>query len=245
MIARVGIFVGRVGAVWVQLALPVVYLLGTPVVWLLHRLVAAAVRRVVGPEPERTLKGRPLLARLVTHLAAAPTGNHLVRGLLVVAIAQFQQLLLVLFSLLTCEPTLQVVSLMPALSCASPTYAALQALAVALLSLLCALLVLPVGWLWLYRRRQRQRLGGRLFASAEDTGDLEPLMARWGVLMADYRPAVCWWEAWMLGRRVLLLAVRPSSVLCSVPSVIVPISPLTPVTHWRLIGGPVCVTDRV
>jgi hypothetical protein len=151
-----------------------------------------------------------------------------VRTLLLVSITQFNGVILTLFSTLACEPTTGRVYLIPALPCAAAGgLTPFQALMVVLLVLVCLLPLAMGGWL-LYMRRQPvlEPDGERYVTSpcverdraARSAGERDPkpengrlgerkVAARFAVLYHEYRPTLCWWEAWMLLRRVLLLAV--------------------------------------
>jgi hypothetical protein len=170
------------GAVAVQLVLPLLRLLSVLGLWALQRLVLRLLDVFVA-------RGSLWALRLFLLLQHGADRTGLIRTLLVVSITQFEGVMETLLSVLGCQRDSGRVYLIPAISCSDPIQGAATALVV-VVSLLPVAMTAYLLWL-----RHKHQLHD------------EHIKERYGVLFDEYDERWCFWEAWMLLRRVLLLGV--------------------------------------
>jgi hypothetical protein len=170
------------GAVAVQLVLPLLKLLSVLGLWALQRIVLRLLDVFVA-------RGSLWALRLFLLLQRGADRTGLIRTLLVVSITQFEGVVETLFSVLGCQRDSGRVYLIPAISCNDPIQGAATVLVV-VASFLPVVMMAYLLWL-----RYKHELHD------------ENIKEQYGVLYLEYSERWCFWEAWMLLRRVLLLGV--------------------------------------
>eukprot|EP00698_Gefionella_okellyi_P001527 TRINITY_DN11460_c0_g2_i1.p1 TRINITY_DN11460_c0_g2~~TRINITY_DN11460_c0_g2_i1.p1 ORF type:complete len:4295 (+),score=806.94 TRINITY_DN11460_c0_g2_i1:51-12935(+) len=176
--------------VGVRMALPVMYYVMLVLIFFVHNLLL----KILGILGHR---GWQRARWLVSVLSPSARVHAYAKTGVVMFITLFQGIMQTVFYFLNCQSLLGVVYLFPTVHCTTAHYQWVKVVLVLVMVVLCAAPAI---------------VGLRLFYLMYRFKSLESVPHWLIVYFAEFRPEFCWWESYMLLRRVLVLAVFTSLI---------------------------------